>query len=177
MDVRVIAATNTNLKDAVLNGKFRDDLYYRLNVINIHIPPLRMRREDIPLLAGSFIERLSPELRKMWQTSARMPSSCFLTTTGPAMLESWRMLSSGRLLPVKGKALTTEDLAFLHHNLQAETKAWTAPPNLTLYEVEKRVIDATLQRTQGNITKAAGLLGIDRSTLYDKLKKYKDRSN
>ncbi len=64
VDVRVIAATNVNLQEAVVHGKFRDDLFYRLNVINIRIPPLRARREDVPLLARSFIERLSPELGK-----------------------------------------------------------------------------------------------------------------
>jgi DNA-binding NtrC family response regulator len=77
VDVRVVAATHVNLQQAVAEGKFRDDLYYRLNVIEIRIPPLRERREDIPLLADHFVERLSHELGKdVGARSARARCAC-----------------------------------------------------------------------------------------------------
>jgi len=171
VDVRVIAATNTNLQEAVYNGKFRDDLYYRLNVINIRIPPLRNRREDVPLLARSFIERLSPELGKEVVDIGEDALRTLLDYDWPGNVRELENAIERAIVTCKNKVLTSEDFTFLSRSTQ-ERQNWTAPPNLTLHEVEKEVILATLRRTQGNLKKAAGLLGIDRSTLYDRLKKY-----
>jgi DNA-binding NtrC family response regulator len=172
VDVRVIAATNTNLQEAVYSGKFRDDLYYRLNVINIRIPPLRMRREDVPLLARSFMERLSPELGKDAGEISEDALKLLLDYDWPGNVRELENAIERAIVTSKAKVLTREDFAFLRGSTLA-AQSWTAPQNLTLQEVEKEVVLATLQRAQGNIKKAAGLLGIDRSTLYDKLKKYK----
>jgi DNA-binding NtrC family response regulator len=176
VDVRVIAATNANLQEAVLHGNFRDDLYYRLNVINIRIPPLRMRREDVPLLARSFIERLSPELRKDATDISEDALKLLLDYDWPGNVRELENAIERAIVTCKGKVLTRENLAFLCPDEQ-EKQNWAVPPNLTLQEAEKQLILATLQRAQGNVKKAAGMLGIDRSTLYDKLKKYKDRND
>jgi DNA-binding NtrC family response regulator len=172
VDVRVIAATNLNLLEAVQRGTFRDDLFYRLNVINIRIPPLRMRREDVPLLASSFIERISPELRKDVADLTEDALKLLLDHDWPGNVRELENAIERAIITCKGKVLTHDDFGFLNPRSQ-QKQSWTAPPNLTLEEVEKEVILATLRRTEGNIRKAAGLLGIDRSTLYDKLKKYK----
>jgi DNA-binding NtrC family response regulator len=171
VDVRVIAATNVNLQEVVNNGKFRDDLYYRLNVINIRIPPLRMRREDVPLLASSFIERLSPELGKDVTDISTDALKSLLDYDWPGNVRELENAIERAIVTCKGKALTSDDFTFLNRS-PVERQSWTVPANLTLREAEKEVILATLQRTQGNIKKAASLLGIDRSTLYDRLRKY-----
>jgi DNA-binding NtrC family response regulator len=171
VDVRVIAATNTNLQEAVYGGKFRDDLYYRLNVINIRIPPLRSRREDVPLLAHSFIERLSPELGKEVGDISEDALRMLLDYDWPGNVRELENAIERAIVTCKNKVLTSDDFTFLSRSAQ-ERQSWTVPPNLTLHEVEKEVILATLRRTQGNMKKTAGLLGIDRSTLYDRLKKY-----
>ncbi len=176
VDVRVIAATNANLQESVLLGRFRDDLYYRLNVINIRIPPLRMRREDVPLLARSFIERLSPELRKDVADISEDGLKLLLDYDWPGNVRELENAIERAIVTCKGKVLTSENLAFLRAEEQPK-QSWAVPADLTLQEAEKQLIIATVQRTQGNIKKAAGLLGIDRSTLYDKLKKYKDRGD
>ncbi len=171
VDVRVIAATNAKLQEAVHNGKFRDDLYYRLNVINIRIPPLRSRREDIPLLARSFIERLSPELGKDVTDISEDALRSLLDHDWPGNVRELENAIERAIVTCKGKALGSDDFAFLSRSVP-EAHSWSIPSNLTLRDVEKEVIQATLRRTQGNIKRAASLLGIDRSTLYDKLKKY-----
>jgi DNA-binding NtrC family response regulator len=174
VDVRIIAATNAKLQEAVLNGKFRDDLYYRLNVINIRIPPLRLRREDIPLLARSFVGRLSPELRKDVTDISEDALKLLFDYDWPGNVRELENAIERAIVTCKGKGLASEDFGFLHLNSKGK-QSWQVPPDLTLNEIEKEVILATIQRAEGNIRKAAGLLGIDRSTLYDKLKKYKNR--
>jgi DNA-binding NtrC family response regulator len=172
VDARVIAATNTDLQEAVRKGKFRDDLYYRLNVINIRIPPLRMRREDIPLLARSFIEKISPELRKDVNDISEDALRQLLDHDWPGNVRELENAIERAIVTCKGRCLSGENFAFLGGNLQ-ENRSWTAPPDRTLHEIEREVILATVRRTRGNIKQAAGLLGIDRSTLYDKLRKYR----
>jgi len=172
VDVRVIAATNVNLEEAVHGGRFRDDLYYRLNVINIRIPPLRMRREDIPLLAQSFIERLSPELRKDVTDINEDALKLLLDYDWPGNVRELENAIERAMVTCKGNVLRSESFAFLNRGLQ-EKQSWVVPSNMTLFEAEREVILAALDRTGGNVTRAAAQLGIDRSTLYDKLKKYK----
>lgn len=172
VDVRVIAATNVDLERAVREGKFRDDLYYRLNVISITIPPLRERREDIPLLADAFIERLSHELGKEITGISEGALRILMNYDWPGNVRELENAIERAMVTAKSKLLTEEDCAFVGAARTVTADEWTIPSNMTLEEAENKIISATLQRTRGNISEAAGILGIDRSTLYDRLKKY-----
>ena len=171
VDVRVIAATHRDLADAVAAGTFRDDLYYRLNVINIQIPPLRERREDIPLLVRSFMDRLSHELGKEVGDITAAGLKMLIDYGWPGNVRELENVIERAMVTCKTTVLTDEDFGFLEQN-GSRKQSWSVPDNLPLRDVEKQVIVATIKRTGGNIKEAACLLGIDRSTLYDKIKKY-----
>ena len=171
VDVRVIAATRVNLQEAVAAGTFRDDLFYRLNVINIQIPPLRDRREDIPLLAHTFIERLSHELGKDVGEISDGAMRVILDHDWPGNVRELENAVERALVTAKGHVLVEDDFAFLRRQ-HAVSNGWSVPDNVSLDEVQKQVITATLRRTNGNIKDAAITLGIDRSTLYDRMRKY-----
>ena len=172
VDVRVIAATNVDLDRAVREGKFRDDLFYRLNVISIRIPPLRDRREDIPLLAQSFIERISHELGRKVDGISEGALRILLDHEWPGNVRELENAIERAIVTCKTTMLADEDLAFLVPVADQGRAAWNVPSNITLEEAERHIIAATVQRTHGNIKEAASILGIDRSTLYDRLKKY-----
>ncbi len=171
VDVRVIAATHVNLQQAVAEGKFRDDLFYRLNVIEIRIPPLRERREDIPLLVAHFVERLAHELGKPVTHVSEAGLRVLMDYNWPGNVRELENAVERAMVSCRGTNLTEEDFSFLAQNGQAGN-TWTAPPEMTLQEMEKIMIMATLQRTGGNIKESAAILGIDRSTLYEKIKRY-----
>jgi DNA-binding NtrC family response regulator len=170
VDVRVIAATHVNLQEAVAAGRFRDDLFYRLNVIEIRIPPLRDRREDIPLLAHHFLERLSHELSKEIGEISEGGLRVLMDYNWPGNVRELENAVERAMVTCRGSVLTEDDFAFL--TLHGPTKTWLVPAGATLQEMEKQLIAATLQRTDGNIKESASILGIDRSTLYEKIKKY-----
>ncbi len=171
VDVRVIAATNRDLADAVKAGTFRDDLFYRLNVINIQIPPLRERHEDIPLLARSFVESLSHELGKEIDDITESGLKVLMDYNWAGNVRELENAVERAMVTCKNKVLTDEDFGFLELN-GSKRSTWDVPDSMSLEDVEKQVIEATIKRTQGNIKEAAAVLGIDRSTLYDKIKKY-----
>jgi len=169
VDVRVIAATHKDLRALADEGKFREDLYYRLNVIEIHIPPLRERREDIPLLAEHFVERLSHELGKPVEEIAQDAMRLLMDHAWPGNVRELENAIERAIVSCRGRTLTAEDFSFLRNNGPAKVQI---PDNLTLAEMERLMIEATLRRTGGNVKEAAASLGIDRSTLYEKLKRY-----
>jgi DNA-binding NtrC family response regulator len=171
VDVRVIAATNVDLEEAVREGSFRDDLFYRLNVINIRIPPLRERREDIPLLVSSFIERLSHELGRDISDISEEALGFLMDQPWPGNVRQLENVVERAMVTCRNRMLSEEDFAFLVRVKNA-ADGWAVPTNMPLHEVEKQVITATLQRTEGNIKETAAVLGIDRSTLYEKIRKY-----
>jgi len=171
VDVRVIAATHVNLQQAVADGKFRDDLYYRLNVIEIHIPPLRERREDIPLLARHFRERLAHELGKDIGDISEGALKLLMDYHWPGNVRELENAMERAMVTCRNHVLTEDSFAFLAlHGIAG--KAWSAPAGMTLQDMEKVLIVGTLQRTNGNIKESASILGIDRSTLYEKIKRY-----
>ncbi|MCX6122712.1 MAG: sigma-54 dependent transcriptional regulator [Ignavibacteriales bacterium] len=170
IDVRVIAATHVDLQEAVQQGKFREDLYYRLNVINIHIPPLRERLEDIPLLTKGFVERLSHELGKDIADVSEGALKKLMEHTWPGNVRELENAIERAMVTCKERVLSENDFQFL--NSGKKETAWIAPL-MTLDEMERESIIAALKRTEGNVKEAASQLGIDRSTLYDKIKYYK----
>ncbi len=171
VDVRVIAAPRIALQEAVAAGTFRADLFYRLNVINIRIPPLRERREDVPLLARAFVERLSREIGKEVGELSEGALRLLIDYDWPGNVRELENAVERAIVTAKSHVLTEEDFAFLR-NAHSGAKGWVAPDSLPLDEVEKQVILATLRCTGGNVKETAGILGIDRSTLYDRLKRY-----
>jgi DNA-binding NtrC family response regulator len=171
VDVRVIAATNLNLQQAVADGRFREDLYYRLNVIEIRIPPLRERREDIPLLASHFIDRLAHELGKDIRDISEGALKLLMDYNWPGNVRELENAVERAMVTCRNHELTEDSFAFLALNGLAG-KVWAAPAGMTLQEMEKVLIVGTLQRTNGNIKESAAILGIDRSTLYEKIKRY-----
>jgi DNA-binding NtrC family response regulator len=171
VDVRVIAATNKDLAHEVRDGRFRDDLYYRLNVIEVRIPPLRERREDIPLLARHFVEQLSHELGKPVGEISEGALRVLIDYDWPGNVRELENAVERAIVTCRGPVLTEDGFAFLTQMLPARA-GWAIPPNMSLQELERQAITVTLQRTQGNMKEAAVLLGIDRSTLYEKVKRY-----
>jgi DNA-binding NtrC family response regulator len=171
VDVRVIAATNVNLQHAVAEGKFREDLFYRLNVIEIRIPPLRERREDVPLLTMHFLERLARELGKNIDEISEGAFKILMDYEWPGNVRELENAVERAMVTCRDRVLTEEDFSFLARN-DLSARTWAIPPGMTLQEMERQSIIVTLQRTGGNIKESASILGIDRSTLYEKIKRY-----
>ncbi len=173
VDVRIIAATNRNLEEAVRSGSFRTDLFYRLNVVPIHLPPLRERREDIPLLVQRFIEDFS---RVYGVDPKRMTAAAMERITHYAWPGNIRELQNAI---ERAFALSSEPEIRLEDLPPAVLRADEMPPAansdaepLPLEELERRNIVAALHRSGGNKNEAARLLGIDRQRLYRKIEKY-----
>jgi DNA-binding NtrC family response regulator len=171
VDVRVIAATNKDLMEEVKQGRFRDDLYYRLNVIEMHIPALRERREDIPLLAEHFVERIAHELGKEVDGITESGLKVLMDYDWPGNVRELQNAIERAIVTSRGRLLTDTDFATLSRRGNGHN-GWTVPGDVSLEELERHAIVATLERTHGNVKEAAASLGVDRSTLYDKLKRY-----
>ena len=172
VDVRVIAATHRDLETEVREGRFRDDLFYRLNVINVRIPPLRERREDMPLLAQEFLDRLAHEVGREVSGISDEALRLLMDHDWPGNVRELENAVERALVSCKSGVLTADDFAFLRRPVFPNGPGLGLPAGLTLQEIEKQYIAATLQRTQGNIKAAADALGIDRSTLYEKIRRY-----
>ncbi len=171
VDARIIAATKVNLLEAVRRGVFRDDLYYRLNVINIRIPALRERREDVPLLARHFIARLSAETGREVDDLDEGALAALLAYDWPGNVRELENALERAIVTSRKRVLSGEDFAFLSSEA-APRGAWQAPSTMPLDQVERQVIEATLARARGNVKETARILGIDRSSLYDRMRRY-----
>jgi DNA-binding NtrC family response regulator len=172
VDVRVIAATHQDLLAEVRAGRFREDLYYRLDVINIRIPPLRDRREDVPLLAQEFLERLGHELGRPVSHISEEAMRMLVDHDWPGNVRELENALERAIVTCKTECLTADDLAFLRRAPEPPRAAGALPEGLTLQDLEKRYIALTLDRSSGNVKAAAAALGIDRSTLYEKIRRY-----
>jgi DNA-binding NtrC family response regulator len=171
VDARVIAATHVNLQQAIAEGKFRDDLFYRLNVIEIRIPPLCERREDIPLLAQHFVEKFAHELGKDVGEISEGALKALMDYNWPGNVRELENAIERAMVTCRGHSLTENEFGFLAQN-DAYPKGWTVPAGMSIQEMEKHLIAATIHAAAGNIKEAATRLGIDRSTLYEKIKRY-----
>lgn len=170
VDVRIIAATNRNLKAAVREGSFREDLFYRVNVIGIRLPPLRERREDIPLLARYFMERLTREMNRPVEDLSEGAVRLLMAHDWPGNVRELENAIERAIVVCRERLLGEEHFEFLQK--RDRSQGWSIPEHMTLKEIEKRAIVTTLERTGGNIKESAAILGIDRSTLYEKIKRY-----
>jgi transcriptional regulator with PAS, ATPase and Fis domain len=172
VDIRVIAATNVSPKRAIDDGKLREDLYYRLNVIGIHLPPLRERTDDIPLLVESFIKEFAAANQKPVSGIDEPAMARLVRYRWPGNVRELRNVIERAVIITKGPMLTSADLPGLADvPAPVPTGGPSAlAPGMTVDEMEKQLIDLTLAHTGGNKTKAATLLGISVKTLHNKLK-------
>ena len=171
VDVRLIAATNRDLKDAIARGVFREDLYYRLNVVNIHIPPLRERKEDIPLLVAAFLKEFSQENGKQIDGIDAKARLALYNYAWPGNVRQLRNSIESAVVLCKGTTIMLEDLP---PNFKGESGGDSLRIALgaTLADVEKEVIRSTLAHEGGNKSRTAEILGIGRKTLHRKIEEY-----
>jgi len=167
VDVRILAATNRNLQKAISENKFREDLFYRLNVISIHVPPLRERKEDISLLVKAFIRKCSLEMNKEVVKIAPSALNILMDYDWPGNVRELENVIERALVIGRGHEIVSEDLPFPGK----EFTTAVMPDSLKM--MEKMHIRKILKKTDWNISKTARLLEIDRQTLYNKLEKYK----
>lgn len=169
VDVRILATTNVDLWQAVCKKEFRSDLYFRLNVVNIRIPPLRMRRDDIPLLTRVFLERNIDGRGKAGLGISLNATKLLMDYDWPGNIRELENAIERAVINCSNSALSEKDFNFLSVRTDEVEELTSAT---TLREIEKQAIIASLKRTHGNLSKAAMELGIDRSTLYHKLSKH-----
>uniref|UniRef100_A0A832G104 Sigma-54-dependent Fis family transcriptional regulator n=1 Tax=Ignavibacterium album TaxID=591197 RepID=A0A832G104_9BACT len=167
-DFRVIAATNEHLEELVKEGKFREDLYYRLNVFNIHIPPLRERVDDIPLLAEYFLKKYTSSMNKKITGISQEAMNFMLRYKWPGNVRELENAIERAVVICRTDKIQLEDLPFKVSN----NALYNEVEDKSLSEVEKRHIALVLKENNWNISKSAEDLKIDRVTLYNKIKKY-----
>jgi two-component system NtrC family response regulator len=180
-DVRVITATHRNLEEAIKKGLFREDLYYRLNVISITLPPLRERREDIALLIDYFLKKYSKENQKSISDISKEARALLLRYPYPGNVRELENLVERAVVLCRGEIITTQDLPFhlkeekSEKLLESSKKEKSLPESLE--EIERDSILKALHQHQGIQTKAAESLGISERVLRYKMKKYRIRFN
>jgi transcriptional regulator with PAS, ATPase and Fis domain len=182
LDLRVIAATNKNLREAVREGAFRQDLYYRLNVIHVHIPPLRERPEDIGPMAQFFVEHYNRKFKRQMQGVSPEALRMLLDYDWPGNVRELRNAMERAMILEDSSYITPASLpmtlgapAQAAASTASATESNAAPPPeeaLSLEENERRLLISALERTHGNQTQAARLLRITRDTLRYKIKKF-----
>ncbi|HUI29052.1 MAG TPA: sigma-54 dependent transcriptional regulator [Candidatus Acidoferrales bacterium] len=173
VDVRVIAATHRDLKELIKHDQFREDLFYRLNVISIHVPDLKDRPEDITILVDHFMKKYGEQFGKPNIRITHEASACLLKYTWPGNVRELENIIERSIALSSGEVVDTKDLP--EHLFQMKSSDLIddlATDNMPLTEVEKRYIVKILQRTNWHQSKAAQILGIDRKTLYRKIKEY-----
>jgi two-component system response regulator AtoC len=170
VDVRIIAATNKNLEKCVQEGNFREDLFYRLNVISINLPPLRERREDIPLLVNYFLEKYNLETGKKIQRVSEDALNLLIEYDWPGNVRELEHAIERAAVVEKTNLITPDSLPSSIQKGVSTT--FQPPPGKPLWEIEKEYISRTLADTNWNIKESANILQIDRVTLYNKIKRY-----
>jgi DNA-binding NtrC family response regulator len=164
VDARVLAATNANVRDEVAAGRFREDLLFRLNTIEIQLPPLRARREDIAPLATYFLQRHAARYRKPLEGFERAAMQALLEHGWPGNIRELDHAVERAVLLATGTHIRTSDFA-----LRAADSGPTRLEEMTLEDVERLLIQKALDRFEGNVSLAARALGLSRSALYRRL--------
>ncbi len=174
-DVRVVAATNRDLREAVHAGEFREDLFYRLSVLHVHMPPLRERGGDVELLAKYFVDRFDREFRKRVRRIAPSAMRVIRSHDWPGNVRELRNVVERAVLLCEGEGLGPEDLGGMH-GPAAEADGghlWRLPAGgVDLQELEKDLVIQALERTSGNQTRAAALLGMNRDQIRYRIEKF-----
>ena len=176
VDVRIIAATNRDLREEVAQKRFREDLYFRLNVICIEVPPLRDRAEDIPVLAAHFLERFASRNRKNVRGFSPQALACMLRYAWPGNVRELENAVERAVILCNGDLITERELPLVVTGPapvdERQPEADASLAGLPLDTVERRAIEETLRQTGDNKSEAARQLGITRATLHNKLRKY-----
>lgn len=165
VDVRILAATNKDLKREVEEGRFREDLFYRINVFNIDVPPLRERKEDIPLLVEHFINKYNKILNKRVKKVSAKAMDFLLDYNYPGNIRELENIIERSIIMAKDEMIDENYFNFIEPEKKFEKKG-------TLKDVENELIIKYLIQNKGNRTKTAEILGISRRSLLDKIKKY-----
>jgi DNA-binding NtrC family response regulator len=171
VDVRVISATNANLGESVAKGEFREDLLYRLNTVEIALPPLRDRREDIPLLAEYFLRKQADRYERTIEGFSGAAMDALVSHTWPGNVRELQHAVERSVLMARGSRIEAADLG-----LRRRDDGSFALDELTLDEAEHLMIEKALERFQGNVSKAAEALGLSRSALYRRLQRHEIES-
>jgi DNA-binding NtrC family response regulator len=172
VDVRFIAATHRDLNEDVKNGYFRQDLFFRLNVITIHLPPLTDRNGDIPLLANHFLDQKSQAMKKDVRGIEREAMDLLCRYSWPGNVRELENVIERAVALENGPSILVADLPDYIRNLSIETYRQAASSTPTLEEQEKNYIQWVLKKCNGNKTQAAKIMGIDRVSLWRKMKRY-----
>jgi sigma-54 dependent transcriptional regulator, acetoin dehydrogenase operon transcriptional activator AcoR len=165
VDCRVLAATNRDLRDSVEHGTFREDLFYRLSVIPVSVPPLRDRRADIPLLAEHFLARIAPQEGKSIEGLAADAIDCLLDYRWPGNVRELENAIAFAVIKCRGPRVTAE-------HLPAEIRSHPRAAHPSATRLTRSAIEAALQKTGGNRVRAARALGVGRATFYRKLSEF-----
>jgi two-component system response regulator HydG len=177
VDTRVIAATNKDLKSEIQEGRFREDLYFRVNVVMLNVPPLRERREDIPLLANFFLRQYAEKNQRLIKGFTPLATDLLMRFDWPGNVRELENVTERAVIMARGDVITPDEFPETLRSLDPDLKKTSIDlsPGRSLKAVEKEMILRTLEDTNGNRTHAAKILGISRRTLQLKLKDYGSR--
>jgi DNA-binding NtrC family response regulator len=172
VDLRVVAATNKKLSDEVAAGRFREDLFYRLNVVPIFVPPLRERREDVPLLAERFLQEFAARYQKPRKRLSREVADLLMGLPWPGNVRELRNLMERLTVTVSDAIISTEDLPEEYRPATTSRHMMEIPIGQPLEEVEEMIIRKTLSEVTSHRERAARILGISPRALHYKLRRY-----
>ena len=176
LDVRVLAATNRNVEQSIGDGRFREDLYYRLNVFSIELPTLDRRRDDIPLLVDHFIRELGPQMQKDIKGADNECLEALKNRKWRGNIRQLRNVIERALVVTRGPLLSIEDLPPEPAAGADSAPSFEVRLGSSIEQVEKDLIVRTIDLTDGNKAKAAEILGISLKTLYNRIEKYQSES-
>lgn len=171
VDVRVIAATNRDLEQEIAEGRFREDLFYRLNVVRVHVPPLRERKDDLPLMISSFVKEFARENGKVIESIEPKARQALYTYDWPGNVRQLRNCIESSVVMATGTTITLDELPPSIRDMD-EVPAIAIPVGSTMADAEREVILQTLAAQNGNKSRTAEVLGIGRKTLHRKLDDY-----
>jgi transcriptional regulator with PAS, ATPase and Fis domain len=166
INIRLICATNKDLYKMVEDGEFRQDLLYRINTVEINLPPLRNRKEDIPLLSSKFLKKFSNKYNKSTLKISDKANRALLDYNWPGNIRELQHVVERAVIMAEDKIITENDFSLKKNYID------NIPDSLNVERLEKKAIQGAIQKHNGNFTKAADELGWGRSTLYRKMKKY-----